>query len=388
MRLPEEQGILTNAEEEEEQVLLEVTTRMVFDAGLQRTAEAVNDSIDIVTSCHHQEPENPKNYTLENLAHNKTRAKQAKHTNTHTHKLSSSLHNPPTTKNQKDSPSVSLASIVQDDSFVCCSRSGSKTAAQRGIPTAEKTLTANRFRIQQPNGTKWRESTKTKPKCLPAAQVTGTSAIRDRKKRNLFDSSSSSSSHSLLCSYRLLIHLSRLTRRQPNPQYLHSSPSRHCLVAILERPSPRATGRREKKRKEGRRRRRRKILFFHLRKGKEENEKKEKGRNKGLDFSFSKKKRKEKKRMRTRKKGERFAFARKKRRRNKREILFLFLLKIKEENEKKKKKPKEEERSLFVFCEKEKKRMKRQTGRKIFFLKNFCFLFFVFFAFAKKRRRE
>jgi hypothetical protein len=58
----------------------------------------------------------------------------------------------------------------------------------------EKTLTANRFRIQQPNGTKWRESTKTKPKCLPTAQMTGTSAIRDRKKRNLFDSSSSSSS--------------------------------------------------------------------------------------------------------------------------------------------------------------------------------------------------
>jgi hypothetical protein len=50
VRLPEEQGILTNAEEEEEQELLEVITRMVFNAGLQRTAEAVNDSIDIVTS--------------------------------------------------------------------------------------------------------------------------------------------------------------------------------------------------------------------------------------------------------------------------------------------------------------------------------------------------
>jgi hypothetical protein len=84
VRLPEEQGILTNAEEEEEQELLEVITRMVFNAGLQRTAEAVNDSIDIVTSCHHQEPENPKNYTLENLAHSKTRAKQGK-THTHTH---------------------------------------------------------------------------------------------------------------------------------------------------------------------------------------------------------------------------------------------------------------------------------------------------------------
>ncbi len=109
VRLPEEQGILTNAEEEEEeQVLLEVITRMVFDAGLQRIAEAVNDSIDIVTSCHHQEPENPKNYTLENLAHNKRRAKEGKHTHTHTHKLSSSLHNPPTTKNQKDSPLLSL----------------------------------------------------------------------------------------------------------------------------------------------------------------------------------------------------------------------------------------------------------------------------------------
>ncbi len=83
VRLPEEQGILTNAEEEEE-VLLEVITRMVFDAGLQGTAEAVNDSIDIVTSCQHQEPENPKNYTLENLAHNKTRAKQGKKTHTHT----------------------------------------------------------------------------------------------------------------------------------------------------------------------------------------------------------------------------------------------------------------------------------------------------------------
>jgi hypothetical protein len=138
VRLPEEQGILTNAKEEEEKVLLEVITRMVFDAGLQRIAEAVNDSIDIVTSCHHQEPENPKNYTLENLAHNKRRAKQGKHTHTHTHKLSSSLHNPPTTKNQKDSPSVSLATIVQDDSFVCCSRSSSKTAAQRGIPAARK----------------------------------------------------------------------------------------------------------------------------------------------------------------------------------------------------------------------------------------------------------
>ncbi len=134
MRLPEEQGILTNAKEEEEQVLLEVIRRMVFDAGLQRIAEAVNDSIDIVTSCHHQEPENPKNYTLENLAHNKRRAKQGKHT----HKLSSSLHNPPTTKNQKDSPSVSLATIVQDDSFVCCSPSSSKTAAQRGIAAARK----------------------------------------------------------------------------------------------------------------------------------------------------------------------------------------------------------------------------------------------------------
>jgi hypothetical protein len=179
----------------------------------------------------------------------------------------------------------------------------------------EKTLTANRFRIQQPNGTKWRESTKTKPKCLPTAQMTGTSAIRDRKKRNLFDSSSSSSSHSLLCSCRLLIHLSRSMRRQPNLQDLYSSPSRRCLVAILERPSSeRQTGesRSGKKREEEEER----SCFFLLRKGKEENEKKEKGRNKkGLDFSFAKKKRKGKKRTRTRKKkGERFAFARKKRR--------------------------------------------------------------------------
>jgi hypothetical protein len=82
--LPEEQGILTNAEEEEQQVLLEVIIRTVFDAGLQRIAEAVNDSIDIVTSCHHQEPENPKNYTLESLEHNKRRAKQGEHTHTHT----------------------------------------------------------------------------------------------------------------------------------------------------------------------------------------------------------------------------------------------------------------------------------------------------------------
>jgi hypothetical protein len=86
VRLPEEQGILTNAEEEEEQVLLEVITRMVFDAGLQRIAEAVNDSIDIVTSCHHQEPENPKNYTLENLATTKDELSQENtHTHTHTH---------------------------------------------------------------------------------------------------------------------------------------------------------------------------------------------------------------------------------------------------------------------------------------------------------------
>jgi hypothetical protein len=35
----------------------------------------------------------------------------------------------------------------------------------------------------------------------------------------------------------LLIHLSRLMRRQPNLQELYSSPSRRCLVAILERPS-------------------------------------------------------------------------------------------------------------------------------------------------------
>jgi hypothetical protein len=332
VRLPEEQGILTNAEEEEE-VLLEVITRMVFDAGLQGTAEAVNDSIDIVTSCHHQEPENPKNYTLENLAHNKTRAKQGKKTHTHTHKLSSSLHNPPTTKNQKDSPSVSLATIVEDDSFVCCSRSGSKTAALRGIHRQqEKTLTANRFRIQQPNGTKWRESTKTKPKCLPAAAVTGTSAIRDRKKRNLFDSSSSSSSHSLLCNCRLLIHLSRLMRRQSNLQVLSNSSSRRCLVAILETPS---SERQIGERRSGKKREERSCFSF-CEKEKKRMRRKKKGEIKVWILVLPKRKeeeRKEKKRMRTRRKRERkvcFCQKEKKRMRgrNKREILFLFLLKI------------------------------------------------------------
>ncbi len=244
----------------------------------------------------------------------------------------------------------------------------------------EKTLTANRFRIQQPNGTKWRESTKTKPKCLPAAQVTGTSAIRDRKKRNLFDSfSSSSSSHSLLCSCRLLIHLSRLMRRQPNPQDLYSSSSRRCLVAILETPSSeRQIGERRSGKKREERRRRRKILFFLLRKGKEENEKKEKGRNKGLDFSFAKKKRKGKKRMRTRKEREKGLLLpeRKEENENKKQErdFILTFTKNKRREKKKKRKPKEEERSLFVFCEKKQKRMKRRTGRKNFFWGGF-FLF-------------
>jgi hypothetical protein len=136
--------------------------------------------------------------------------------------------------------------------------------------------------------------TKTKPKCLPAAQVTGTSAIRDRKKRNLFDSSSSS--HSLLCSCGLLIHLSRLMRRQPNLQDLYSSPSRRCLVAILERPSSeRQIGERRsgKKREEEEEER---SCFSFCEKEKKRMRRKKKGEIKVLDFSFAKKKRKGKER--------------------------------------------------------------------------------------------
>jgi hypothetical protein len=335
VRLPQEQGILTNAEEEQQQVLLEVIIRMVFDAGLQRIAEAVNDSIDIVTSCHHQEPENPKNYTLENLAHNKRRAKRGKHTHTHTHTNS---HPHFTILLQQKTKKTPLLSLLQQQfkMTVLFVVPGPvlKQLHREEYPQQEKTLTANRFRIQQPNGTKWRESSKTKPKCLPAAQVTGTSAIRDRKKRNLFDSSSSSSSHSLLCSCRLLIHLSRLMKRQPNLQDLYSSPSRRCLVAILETPSSeRQIGERRsgKKREEEER-----SCFSFCEKEKKRMRRKKKGEIKVLDFSFAKKKRKGKKRMRTReKKGEKG----------------WLLPERKEENEKKK-----QERDFILIFAKNKRR--------------------------------